>query len=190
MAITANAAKPFAVISNILLHSAIKYKYWSTPTLYPNQAYSLPQCHRTSITPMSIKILINIHTQFYASVIVFSQTRKDSKMLWSCTQNYWKLIFSQIHDSGNFFLNATPKHFKFPILIKYQAMHQLCHDILSCDIPVVSLQYTAKAKIKPIKTQFQYSSYKWQLHVSATQQTLSDSLYEKRKIHMCSLYIT
>jgi len=68
------------------------------------------------------------------------------------------------------FLNATPKYFMFPNLPKFQAMHQLGHVFLCCDIPTVPLEYTTGAQIFPINAQLHCSSYKWQLHVSATQQ--------------------
>ena len=76
----------------------------------------------------------------------------------------------------------------FPNLPKFQAMHQLGHDILRCDIPAVPLQYTVRAEMWPVKTQLHCSNYKWQLHVSATQQPSSGHLYEKRKFYTCSLY--
>jgi len=57
------------------------------------------------------------------------------------------------------FLTVTPK---------FQALHQLGHNILRCDIPVVSLQYTVRAEMWTFKTQLHCSNYKWQLHVSAT----------------------
>ena len=41
---------------------------------------------------------------------------------------------------------------------------------LCCDIPTVPLEYTTGAQIFPINAQIHCSSYKWQLHVSATQQ--------------------
>ena len=66
----------------------------------------------------------------------------------------------------------------FPNLPKFQAMHQLGHDILRCDIPVVSPQYTVRAEMYPIKTQLHCSYYKWELHVSATQQPSSGCLCE------------
>jgi len=86
------------------------------------------------------------------------------------------------------FLNDTPKFFMFPNLPKFQAMHQLGHDILRRDIPVVPLHYTARAEMWP-KRHINCRSYKWQLHVSATQQQSSDCLYEKTKFYTCSLYI-
>jgi len=76
------------------------------------------------------------------------------------------------------FLNTTPKHFMFPNLPKFQAIHQLGHDILRCDIPVVPLQYTVTAEMWAFKTQCHCSYYKWQLHVSATQQPTSGCLCE------------
>jgi len=77
------------------------------------------------------------------------------------------------------FHNATPKHFMFHNLPKFQAMHQLGHDILRCNFPFVPLQYTERAEMHPIKTQHPCSYYKWQLHVSATQQPSSGCLCEK-----------
>ena len=56
-----------------------------------------------------------------------------------------------------------------PVTPKFQALHQLGHDILTCDIAVVPLQYTVRAEMWPFKTQHHCSNYKWQLHVSATQ---------------------
>jgi len=67
----------------------------------------------------------------------------------------------------------------FPNLPKFQAMHQLGHDILRCNFPVVPLQYTVRAEMWPIKTHRPCSYYKWQLHVSATQQPSSGCLCEK-----------
>ena len=63
----------------------------------------------------------------------------------------------------------SPKYFMYPSHPKFQALHQMGHDILRCDIPVVPLQYTVRAEMRPIKTQPHCSNYKWQLHVSATQ---------------------
>ena len=77
------------------------------------------------------------------------------------------------------FLNAIPKHCKFPILPKFQAMHQPCHDVLRCNFPVVPVQYTVRPEMWPIKTQRHCSHYNWQLHVSDTQQPSSDCLCEK-----------
>ena len=70
------------------------------------------------------------------------------------------------------FLTVTPK---------FQALQQLGHDILRCDIPFVPLQYTVWAEMWPFKTQLHCSNYKWQLHVSATQQPSSGCLCEKYK---------
>jgi len=56
-----------------------------------------------------------------------------------------------------------------PVTPKFQVLHQLGHDILTCDIPVVLLQYTVRGEMWPFKTQLHCSNYKWQLHVSATQ---------------------
>jgi hypothetical protein len=47
------------------------------------------------------------------------------------------------------FLNATPKHFKFPTLPKFQAMYQLGHDFLMCDIAGEPLEYTVTADMWP-----------------------------------------
>ena len=77
------------------------------------------------------------------------------------------------------FLNATPKKLMFSYLPKFQAMHQLGHDNLRSDIPVVPLQYTVRAEMYPIKTQRPCSHYKWQLHVSAIQQPSLGCLCEK-----------
>ena len=77
------------------------------------------------------------------------------------------------------FLNIIPNHFMFPNLPKFQAMHQLGHDILRCNFPVVPLQYTLRAEMYPIKTQRHCSHHKWELHVSATQQASSGCLCEK-----------
>ena len=76
------------------------------------------------------------------------------------------------------FLNVIPKYFIFPNLPNFQAIHLLGHNILRCDIPVVPLQYTLRAEIWPNKTHH-CSYYKWQLHVSATQQPSSGCLCEK-----------
>jgi len=56
-----------------------------------------------------------------------------------------------------------------PVRPKFQALHQLGHDIVTCDIPVVPLPYTVRAEMWPFKTQLHCSNYKWQLDVSATQ---------------------
>ena len=77
------------------------------------------------------------------------------------------------------FLNAIPKHFMFLNLPKFQAMHQLGHDILRCNFPVVPLQNTVRAEMYPTKTQRPCSHYKWQLHVSTTKQPSSGCLCEK-----------
>jgi len=77
------------------------------------------------------------------------------------------------------FLNTIPKHFIFPNLPKFQAMDQIGHDVLSCNFPVVPVQYTVTAEMWPIKTQCPCNQYKWQLHVSATQQPSSRCLCEK-----------
>jgi len=77
----------------------------------------------------------------------------------------------------------------FPNLPKFQAMLQLGHDILRYDIALVPLQYTARAEMWLIKTQLHCSRYIWQLHVSASQQKSSCSLYENRKFYTRSFYI-
>ena len=61
---------------------------------------------------------------------------------------------------------------------------------LWCDIPTVPLEYKIGAEIFPINAQIHCSNYKWQLHVSATQQPPSGSLCEKykRKFYTCSLH--
>ena len=89
------------------------------------------------------------------------------------------------------FLNATPQYFMFHSLRKFKAIHQVGHDILRCDIPVMPLQYTVRVKMWPINTQLHCSHYKWQLHVSATQQPSSGCLCRKynRKCYTCSLHI-
>ena len=58
----------------------------------------------------------------------------------------------------------------FPNLPKFQALHQLGHDFLRCDIPAVPLQYTVRAEMWPVKTQLTVAitngSYMFQLHSS------------------------
>jgi len=57
--------------------------------------------------------------------------------------------------------------------------------------PAVPLQYTLRAEMWHLKTQLHCSYYKWQLHVSATQQPSSGCLCEnyKMKFYSCSLHV-
>ena len=90
----------------------------------------------------------------------------------------------------NLFFNATKKLFMFSYLPKFQAIHQLRQATLRCDIPLVPLQYTVAAEMYPIYAQIHCSYYKWQLHVSSTQQPSSGCLCDKsnRKCYTCSLH--
>ena len=45
------------------------------------------------------------------------------------------------------FLKANTNHFMFKNLPKFQEVHQSGHEILTCDNPVVPLEYTTEAKI-------------------------------------------
>jgi len=47
-----------------------------------------------------------------------------------------------------------------PNLTKFQAMHQLSHDFLRCNILIVPLEYTVIADMWPVNTQLYCSNYK------------------------------
>ena len=83
---------------------------------------------------------------------MFSEIRKESKHHESAVSINANKFSPNYMILQYLFLNATPKYFMFPNLLKFQSMHQLGHDILRCDIPIVPLQYTARAEMWPKKT--------------------------------------
>jgi len=140
------------------------------------QSTVYPQCHRPIIIPTSIKTLQK-QTQVYISIVRNQDGEQNIMKLQSALLQINFLPITQF--CKYLFLNATAKQFMFPSLPKFQAIHQLCHDILRCDNPVVPQQYTVRAETYPIYAQLHCSYYKWQLRVSATQQPSSGCLCEK-----------
>jgi len=68
-----------AVLPNFLLLPAIKVQQLLSTTTVP----TVLECHRPSVTPTFMKIL-NTHT-VYISIFMFSESKKESKTLWSCS---------------------------------------------------------------------------------------------------------
>ena len=130
----------------------------STTTIPKPSLQSLLTVTHPVSHPHLQKYYINTHT-VYISIVMFSESRKDSKTFWSCSQHYCKFPLNYLI-LASLFLNATPKYFMFLNFPKFQTMYQLGHYILRCDIPVVPLQYTVRTDMWPVNTQLYCSNYK------------------------------
>ena len=188
MADTVNAAIQHAVFSNILLHSTINDQHQhcsqTQPTVYP-------QCHRPSITPMWIKILHkHTHSLYFNSHVFRNQEGEQNiiKHQWALLQiNFLPITwFCNIYS-----LTPLQNTSRSPVSQNFKQCISWAMIFLCCDIPTVPLEYTTGAQIFPINAQLHCRNYKWQLHVSATQQPSSGCLCEKcnRKFYNCSLQI-
>jgi hypothetical protein len=147
----------------------------------PTHSTVFPECHNPSVTFTFMEILHkHTYTHVYISTVMFLESRKKSKTLQGCSSEHYSISFLL-----NFlilqylFLNATPNYFKFPTFPNFQTMYQLDHVFLRCDIPVVPLEYTIRAKMWPVNAQLHCSNYKWYLHVSATEKPSSGCIREK-----------
>jgi hypothetical protein len=54
------------------------------------QSTVFPHCHKPNVTPTVMKLLCK-HTHVYISTVMLSESRKKNKILWSCSEHYWKI---------------------------------------------------------------------------------------------------
>ena len=88
------------------------------------QSMAFPLCHRPNVTPTIIQIL-NKHTCVYTWIASFQEAERKAKHYEAAVciaPTSFPLNFFTLQ---SLLLNATPKHFKFPSLPKFQTIYLL-----------------------------------------------------------------